>query len=55
MGPFYRWSSTASRLQEPLRGGSLIFTTKFPEIPYIYIHIYIYIYIYTLILSTSEG
>ena len=30
--PFYRWGSTASRL-EPLRGGSLLFTTKFPEIP----------------------
>ena len=32
MAPFYGWGSTASRLQ-PLRGGSLIFTTKFPEIP----------------------
>ena len=32
MAPFYRWGSTASRL-EPLRGGSLLFTTKFPEIP----------------------
>ena len=32
MAPFYRWSSTASRL-EPLRGGSLLFTTKFPDIP----------------------
>ena len=31
MAPFYGWSSTASRL-EPLRGGSLLFTTKFPEI-----------------------
>ena len=31
MAPFYGWSSTASRLQ-PLRGGSLLFTTKFPEI-----------------------
>ena len=31
MGPFYGWGSTASRL-EPLRGGSLLFTTKFPEI-----------------------
>ena len=29
---FYGWSSTGSRL-EPLRGGSLHFTTKFPEIP----------------------
>ena len=29
---FYGWISTASRLQ-PLRGGSLLFTTKFPEIP----------------------
>ena len=31
MAPFYRWGSTASRL-EPYRGGSLLFTTKFPEI-----------------------
>ena len=31
MAPFYWWGSTASRL-EPLRGGSLRFTTKFPEI-----------------------
>ena len=31
MAPFYGWSSTASRL-EPLRGGSLLFTTKSPEI-----------------------
>ena len=30
--PFYGWGSTTSRL-EPLRGGSLIFTTKFPDIP----------------------
>ena len=32
MAPFYGWGSTASRL-EPLRGGSLLFTTKFPEAP----------------------
>ena len=32
MAPFYGWSSTASRLQ-PLRGGSLLFTIQFPEIP----------------------
>ena len=32
MVPFYRWSSTDSRL-ELLRGGNLIFTTKSPEIP----------------------
>ena len=32
MTPFYGWGSNASRL-EPLRGGSLLFTTKFPEIP----------------------
>ena len=32
MAPFYGWVSTASRL-EPLRGDSLLFTTKFPEIP----------------------
>ena len=33
MTPFYGWVSTASRL-EPLRRGSLLFTTKFPEIPH---------------------
>ena len=32
MAPFYGWGSIASRLG-PLRGGSLLFTTKFPEIP----------------------
>ena len=32
MDPFYGLCSTASRL-EALRGGSLVFTTKFPEIP----------------------
>ena len=32
MAPFDGRGSTASRLQ-PLRGGSLLFTTKFPEIP----------------------
>ena len=32
MAPFYGWGSTTSRL-EPLQGGSLFFTTKFPEIP----------------------
>ena len=32
MAPFYGWDSSASRL-EPLRGGSLLSTTKFPEIP----------------------
>ena len=31
-GPFLWMSSTASWL-EPLRGGSLLFTAKFPEIP----------------------
>ena len=31
MPPFYGWDSTTSRL-EPLRGGSLLFITKFPEI-----------------------
>ena len=40
MVPFYGWGSTASRL-ELLRGSSLLFTTKFPEI-------------LVLILSTSE-
>ena len=32
MAPFYGWGPAASRL-EPLGGGSLLFTTKFPEIP----------------------
>ena len=32
MALFYEWGLTASRL-EPLRGGSLLFATKFPEIP----------------------
>ena len=32
MAPFYGWSSTVSKL-EPLQEGSLLFTTKFPEIP----------------------
>ena len=36
MAPFYGWGSTASRL-EPLRGFTLLFTTKFPEIPGTYI------------------
>ena len=31
MVPFYGWGSTTSRL-EPFRGGSLLFTTKFPDI-----------------------
>ena len=32
VAPFYGWGSTASRL-EPLQGDSLLFATKFPEIP----------------------
>ena len=32
MASFYGWGSTTSRL-EPIQGGSLLFTTKFPEIP----------------------
>ena len=32
MAPFYGWGSTASRL-EPFWGGSLLYNTKFPEIP----------------------
>ena len=32
MTPFYGWGSTVSRL-EVLQGGSLLFTTKFSEIP----------------------
>ena len=35
MDPFYGWGSTTSR-PKPLRGCSLLFTTKFPEIPGIY-------------------
>ena len=35
MAPFYGWGSTALRL-EPLQGGRLLFTIKFPEIPGIY-------------------
>ena len=35
MASFYGWGSTASRL-EPLHGRSLLFTTKFPEIPVIH-------------------
>ena len=31
MIPFHGWGSTALR-PEPLRGGSLLFSTKFPEI-----------------------
>ena len=31
MAPFIEWGSTASGL-EPLQGGSLLVTTKFPEI-----------------------
>ena len=33
MAPFYGWGSNASRRLEPLQGGSLLFTAKFPEIP----------------------
>ena len=32
MAPFYGWGSTASTL-EPLRGGNVLFTTKFLEVP----------------------
>ena len=32
MAPFYGWGSTASRLVT-LQRGSLLFTTKFPDIP----------------------
>ena len=31
MDPFYGWGPNTSR-PEPLGGGSLVFTTKFPEI-----------------------
>ena len=30
MTPFYGWAASALK---PLQGGSLLFTTKFPEIP----------------------
>ena len=33
MAPFYGWLEPAASRLEPLRGGSLFFTTKFPEIP----------------------
>ena len=34
MAPFYGWGSTASsKATATLRGGSLLFTTQFPEIP----------------------
>ena len=32
MATYYGWGSTVSGL-EPLRGGSLLFTIMFPEIP----------------------
>ena len=32
MDPFYGWGSTVSRLEQ-LWGGSLLYNTKFPEIP----------------------
>ena len=32
MAPFYGYGSAASGL-EPIRGGSLLYNTKFPEIP----------------------
>ena len=32
MALYYGWGSTAPKL-EPLRGGSLLLITKFPEIP----------------------
>ena len=32
MAPFYGWGSAASGLH-PLRGGSLLFATKFSDIP----------------------
>ena len=32
MAPFYGWGSIASRLDH-LRGGSLLYNTKSPEIP----------------------
>ena len=31
MAPFYGWGSTASRL-DLIQGGSLLFTTRFPEV-----------------------
>ena len=43
MASFYGWGSTASRLK-PLRGGSLLFTTKLSSYKFL-----------VLVLSTSEG
>ena len=48
MAPFYGWGSTASRL-EPLRGGSLLFTTKSPIMFYEFTYL-IYISICLLLL-----
>ena len=45
MASFYGWGSTASRLML-LRGGKLLFITKFPDIG---------THSLVLILSTSEG
>ena len=39
MAPFYEWGSTPSRLVQ-LRGGSLLFTTKFPYIKIKWQHFY---------------
>ena len=36
MVSFYGWGATSLRL-EPLRGGSLFFTTKLPEIPNVFL------------------
>ena len=33
MASFYGWNSTIFKATEPLRGGSLLFTIKFPELP----------------------
>ena len=35
MSPFYGWGSRLEPRLEPLREGSLLFTTNFPEIPVI--------------------
>ena len=52
IAPFYGWGSTASRL-EPLRGGSLLFTTKFPEIIIVLTAMTNALYIWSLVISAK--
>ena len=50
MAPFYRWSSTASRL-EPLWGGSLLFTFSLSLCLSLSLFLYIYIFYYIFIFT----